>query len=70
MNKIILLLSIIFFVILGCACDNKEPELKVWVDKNTGVNYYMYYRMYGVGMCPKYDKNGKIVITKVNKDKD
>ena len=69
MKKIIIFLLILVFVFMssGCACgvqETADKEMKVWVDKKTGVNYYIFCYEYGVGITPKLDKNGKPVITK------
>lgn len=39
---------------------------EIWVDKETGVNYLIINRGYGMGLTPLLDKDGKPVITDVN----
>ena len=41
---------------------------EIWVDKETGVNYIYHMYGYSGGLCPLYDRDGKIVVTPVIKD--
>ena len=40
---------------------------EIWVDKETGVNYVFHAAGYAGGLTPLLDKDGKPVITPVNK---
>ena len=44
------------------------PELKVIVDKKTGVNYLFACSGYAGGLCVLVDAQGKPVVTPVNRD--
>ena len=39
---------------------------EIWVDKETGVNYMVINRGYGLGLTPLLDKDGKPVVTDTN----
>ncbi|NLD17433.1 MAG: xylan 1,4-beta-xylosidase [Tissierellia bacterium] len=39
---------------------------EIWVDKETGVNYMVINRGYGLGLTPFLDKDGKPVVTDTN----
>lgn len=40
---------------------------EIWVDKETGVNYLYHFAGYSGGLTPLLDKDGKPVITKIEK---
>lgn len=39
----------------------------IFVDRETGVNYIFTKDGYGAGLTPLLDKDGKVVVTPVNK---
>ena len=41
---------------------------EIWVDKETGVNYIYHAAGYGAGLTPLLDRDGKPVITAVERD--
>ena len=41
---------------------------EIWVDKVTGVNYIYHAAGYGAGLTPLLDRDGKPVITAVERD--
>lgn len=41
--------------------------LKIWVDKQTGVNYLYIQNGYGGGLTPLLNRDGTPVITQVNR---
>jgi hypothetical protein len=47
---------------------NGDGKCKIIVDQKTGVNYLIYVEWtgygVGVGICPMYDSNGKILVEK------
>ena len=43
---------------------------EIWVDKETGVNYFYHNSGYGAGLTVLLDKDGKPVITPVEDNKD
>ena len=74
-KKIILFLLILIFIALSSGCkpfdsveERLDYDLQVWVDKKTGVNYYIYVGGERFGITPRLDKNGKVVITKGEKN--
>ncbi len=38
---------------------------EIWVDKQTGVNYFYHYYGYGGGLTPLLGENGKPIITPI-----
>ncbi len=40
---------------------------EIWVDTETGVNYVFHSSGYSGGLCPLYDKDGKVIVTPVEK---
>lgn len=40
---------------------------EIWVDKQTGVNYIFHNGGYSGGLTPLLDKDGKVVVTPVEK---
>jgi len=42
-----------------------NSDIYVLVDKKYGVNYYYIVNGHGRSLCPIYDKEGKVVIDKV-----
>lgn len=40
---------------------------EIWVDKETGVNYLYHFSGYSGGLTPLLDKEGKPVVTKIEK---
>lgn len=42
--------------------------LEIWVDKETGVNYLFRREGYGAGLTVLLDKDGKPMISKVEKE--
>lgn len=42
-------------------------SIEIWVDKETGVNYIFRASGYSGGMCPLLDRDGKPVVTTVEK---
>ena len=36
---------------------------EIWIDRETGVNYYFHQSGYGAGLTPLLDKDGKPVVT-------
>ena len=45
-----------------------NSDVYVLVDKKSGVNYYYINAGYGKAMSPIYDKEGKLVIDKVEQE--
>jgi len=45
-----------------------KADVYVLVDKKSGVNYYWINAGYGKSLCPIYDKEGKVVIDKVEQE--
>ena len=43
-------------------------SVEIWVDKETGVNYLFYASGYAGGLTVLLDKEGKPVITPIEKD--
>lgn len=43
---------------------------EIWVDKETGVNYFFHAAGYAGGLTPLLDRDGKPVITRVERDYD
>ena len=43
---------------------------EIWVDKETGVNYFYHNSGYGAGLTVLLDKDGKPVITPTEDNKD
>ena len=43
---------------------------EIWVDKETGVNYFYHNSGYGAGLTVLLDKDGKPVITPAEDNKD
>ncbi len=41
---------------------------EIWVDKETGVNYFYHSSGYSGGLTPLLDKNGKPIITQITED--
>jgi hypothetical protein len=41
---------------------------EIWVDKETGVNYIYHYGGYTGGLTVLVDKDGKPIITQINKE--
>ena len=39
---------------------------EIWVDKETGVNYIYHCAGYSGGLCPLYDKDGRIIVTPID----
>jgi len=48
--------------------DGLNADVYVLVDKKSGVNYYYINAGYGKSLCPIYDKEGKVVIDKVEQE--
>ena len=44
--------------------------MEIWVDKETGVNYFYHNSGYGAGLTVLLDKDGKPVITPAEDNKD
>ena len=42
--------------------------MEIWVDKETGVNYLLYQAGYAGGMTVLLDKDGKPVVTPIEKE--
>ncbi len=42
-----------------------NDDIKIWIDKETGVNYLYVGGGYGGGLTPLLDKDGKPVITPI-----
>lgn len=42
-------------------------DIEIWVDRETGVNYLFRASGYAGGMCPLLGKDGKPVVTAVEK---
>ena len=45
-----------------------NSDVYILVDKKSGVNYYYINAGYGKSLCPIYDKEGKVVIDKVEQE--
>jgi len=43
-------------------------DIYVLIDKKSGVNYYCVATGYATSICPIYDKEGKVVIDKVEQE--
>ena len=41
---------------------------EIWVDKETGVNYFYHQSGYSGGLTPLLDKDGKVIVTPVPKE--
>ena len=46
----------------------KNANTEIWVDSETGVNYIYHSSGYSGGLTPLIDREGKPVITTVNKN--
>ena len=42
---------------------------EIWVDKETGVNYFYHQSGYSGGLTPLLDKDGKVIVTPIPKEK-
>ena len=42
---------------------------EIWVDKETGVNYFYHQSGYSGGLTPLLDKDGKVIVTPMPKEK-
>ncbi len=42
---------------------------EIWVDKETGVNYLYHQSGYSGGLTPLLDKDGKVIVTPMPKEK-
>lgn len=81
MKKILVLLIIlaIAFTIIGCETAEAKDEsmhstftnghMEVEVDKETGVNYIVFYDYVGsgcgAGICPRYNADGTLYVSEV-----
>ena len=45
----------------------KLSVVEIWVDKETGVNYLFRFEGYAGGLTPLLDKDGKPVVTPIEK---
>lgn len=45
-----------------------NSDVYILVDKKTGVNYYYVIAGHGRSLCPIYNKEGKVVIDKVEQE--
>ena len=45
------------------------PTNEIWVDKETGVNYLYHQSGYSGGLTPLLDKDGKVIVTPMPKEK-
>ena len=45
-----------------------NSDVYVLVDKKSGVNYYYINAGYGKSLCPIYDKEGKVIIDKIEQE--
>lgn len=41
--------------------------MEIWVDKETGVNYLYHHSGYSGGLTPLLDRDGKPIVTPVNR---
>lgn len=41
---------------------------EIWVDKETGVNYFYHQSGYSGGLTPLLDKDGKVIVTPMPKE--
>jgi hypothetical protein len=48
--------------------DGAFSPMKIWVDKETGVNYLVYESGYACGMTPLLDREGKPIISPIVRD--
>jgi len=69
MKVIIAVLLVMIFA--GCVGWTSLPEeskggawmdVDVWVDDKTGVEYVVFETKYGVGVCPRYNADGILMI--------
>lgn len=44
----------------------KLEGMEIWVDKQTGVNYAVWFSGYAGGLTPLLDAEGKVVVTPVS----
>ena len=81
MKKILALLIIlaVAFTIIGCETAEAKDEsmhptftngnMRVEIDKETGVNYIVYYDYVktgcGAGVCPRYNADGTLYVSEV-----
>ena len=42
---------------------------EIWVDKETGVNYFYHQSGYSGGLTPLLDRDGKVIVTPMPKEK-
>ena len=42
---------------------------EIWVDRETGVNYLFHTSGYAGGLTPLLDKDGKVIVTPMPKEK-
>ena len=52
------------FVVKSVVRD-EEKSIHIVIDKKSGVNYYWIASGQGISLCPIYDKEGKVVVDKV-----
>jgi len=45
-----------------------NSDVYILIDKKSGVNYYYVVAGHGRSLCPIYDKEGKVVIDKVEQE--
>ena len=70
MKKLIAVLVVGCFFLVGCNTDTKNIEgnktnyVQVYVDPETGVNYLVYKEGHGGGITVRYTSNGEIMVTK------
>ena len=81
-----LLFAIVVLLTFGCEFENKsnakptetiEPVeeytsdmIRVYVDKETGVNYLLFTEYRAGGICPRYDIDGHLYITEGSDNHD
>ena len=66
MKKLIVVLLLIAVLLTLCSCDSKGVKLyqygmNEWVSPD-GVHYWIYHKGNGLGLAPRYDKNGELII--------
>ena len=52
------------------SCDGAFGNNEIWVDRETGVNYFYHSGGYGGGLCVLVDREGKPIVTPIPRDSE
>ena len=47
---------------------DEEKSIYIVMDKKSGVNYYWITSGQGISLCPTYNKEGKVVVDKIEQE--